>query len=390
MDIANQLAASFAAVCLTAQLASAALALPKCRAPREKARSPQRPPVTIVRPVCGLEPYSRETLGATFALDWPDYEIIFCVDDPRDPVVAIVNELIEAHPDARARLLSGFQRMSTNPKLDNMAKGWRMAQHDWIVFLDSNVSPPTDYLDRLFLAQDGAGCMVSAPPAGAAPCGFWSEVECCLLNAFQARVQYAADSLGFGFAQGKTLFFARRMLENGGFEALATEPAEDAAATRLMRKSGGKVRLAGPPFPQFLGRKSFMDVFSRQMRWARLRRATFPMLYLPEILVGLWPPLLAVMFLLAKLDLNTASFMSAGLAFAALWYVPELVLTHMAGWPLNWRSPLALLVRDLLLPMIYLTAFTGKQVVWHGVVVCSESDKAPFFRKATQRLKPFF
>ncbi|HXE27235.1 MAG TPA: hypothetical protein VN656_01910, partial [Stellaceae bacterium] len=57
------------------------------------------PPVTIVRPVCGIEAFSRETLGSSFALDYPNYELLFCVARADDPVTAIVYRLIDAHPE---------------------------------------------------------------------------------------------------------------------------------------------------------------------------------------------------------------------------------------------------------------------------------------------------
>jgi ceramide glucosyltransferase len=381
MSMINHIAASIFAVCVIIHFLSVALALPRVRSPQKGVRVAVRPSVTLVRPVCGLEPFSRQTLDATFDLDWPDYEIIFCVDDPGDPVAALVRELIDARPGRNATLLCGLERVSGNPKLDNMAKGWRAARHDWIVFVDSNVLPPIDYLHRLFLAcdGDGDGGMVSAPPAGAEPIGFWSEVECALLNATQARFQYAADSLGFGFAQGKTLFFNRKTLENGGFEALGREPAEDAAATRLVRGNGGKVHLADPPFPQLLGRKSFKEVFGRHVRWARLRRGTFPLLFLPEILVGLWPPLLALTLLLGQMGIAKTKLILIGVGFSTVWYLLELFLIYAARWPLNWRSPLTLIVRDLLSPALYITAFMGKQVVWNGNVI-------PAARSASRRL----
>ena len=369
MGIATLLAASVSIVCVLIQLASVALALPRCSAGRRKPRSKHCPPVTIVRPVCGLEPFSESTLGATFDIEWPVFEIIFCVDDPADPIIDVVTRLIASKPHSNAILLIGRDHLSNNPKLNNMAKGWRRASHEWIVFLDSNILPPVDYLHRLFLAQTGANCMVSAPPAGTAPAGFWSEVECSLLNALQARFQYAAYAMGMGFAQGKTLFFARSTLDNGGFEALGMEPAEDAAATKLMRKTGGKVCLAEPPFPQPLGRKTFNEVFERHVRWARLRRSTFPELFLPEIALGAMPPLLALTVWLYTLNMPVSSMLAIEIVFAALWYMPELALTYAARWPLNWRTPFAFMVRDVLLPVIYLSACLGKQVVWKGVAI---------------------
>ena len=390
MMIPNLLAAAVTALYFLLQFLSVAIALPRCRVSRQKAYCERRPPVTIIRPICGVEPFSLETLGAAFKLDWPVYEIIFCVDDPSDPIVPIMSRLIAENPEITAQLISGREHLSDNPKLNNMAKGWRCAKYDWIVFLDSNVLPPTDYLQRIFLAHEGGHCMISAPPAGVAPSGFWSEVECSLLNAFQARFQYAADSLGFGFAQGKTLFFARRTLENGGFQALSAEPAEDAAATKLLRNTGGKVRLAGPPFPQPLGRKKFREVFDRHVRWARLRRSTFPSLFFPEILVGIWPPILAMTVLLAPLDLSGLSLLLIGTGLMALWYAPELILTYFAGWPLSWRSPFVFLVRDLLLPLIYLTACAGKHVVWKGVAIPAGGRRTARsrFTKLVQRITP--
>ncbi|HEY8580564.1 MAG TPA: glycosyltransferase, partial [Beijerinckiaceae bacterium] len=255
MTLASCLAA-FAAAAFLLHLASLALAARRCR-PRAAPPPPaDAPAVSVVRPLRGVEPGSRRTLAAAFALDWPDHETLFCVADADDPVVPLARAALAAHPQADARLLIGGERWSANPKLDNMTKGFRAARHPFVVFVDSNVLTPPDYLRRLHGAWRAGGPdvgMISAPPVGAAAEGFWGAVECAMLNTWQARVQYAVDALGFGFAQGKTLFFPRDALARGGFEALADDPAEDAAATKLVRRAGRRVRLAGPPFPQILG-----------------------------------------------------------------------------------------------------------------------------------------
>ncbi|MFX9065588.1 glycosyltransferase, partial [Acinetobacter baumannii] len=92
---------------------------------------------------------------------------------------------------------------------------------------------------------------------------------CAFLNTYQARWQYAADTLGFGFAQGKTMMFRRRDLEAaGGLVALGAEPAEDAAATKLVRGMGLNARLVDAPFAQPLGPRTWKQVWDRQARWA--------------------------------------------------------------------------------------------------------------------------
>jgi cellulose synthase/poly-beta-1,6-N-acetylglucosamine synthase-like glycosyltransferase len=154
-------------------------------------------------------------------------------------------------------------------------KGWRAARHDWIVIADSNVLMPRDYIERLFASWRADTGLVASPPIGCRPQGLWAELECAFLNTYQARWQYLADALGFGFAQGKTMLWRRADLERaGGIAALAREVAEDAASTKVVRSAGLKVRLVDRPFPQPLGYRSAAEVWSRQLRWARLRRAS--------------------------------------------------------------------------------------------------------------------
>src|SRR5262245_24073510 len=108
--------------------------------------------VSLVRPVCGLENYIEETLRSAFHLDYPRYEIIFCAASAHDAAVPLVRQLIAAHPHIAARLLTGNETISDNPKLNNVCKGWRAAAYDWIVMADSNVLMPRDYIERLLAA----------------------------------------------------------------------------------------------------------------------------------------------------------------------------------------------------------------------------------------------
>lgn len=366
---------TLAAAAVAVQYASSFLAAQRCRRGRRPPAPAQRPPVTLVRPLCGLEPFSRETLSSTFAIDYPAVEILFCVEDGDDPVLPLVRTILAEHPGRDARILIGADSVGANPKLNNMTKGFRQSSFEHIVFVDSNVFTPPDYLDQLMATlHQGAG-MVTAPPVGGAPVGFWADLECAFLNSYQARMQYAVDTLGHGFAQGKTLCFHRADLDNGGFARLAEEPAEDAAATRMMMACGRRIRLAGP-FAQLIGPRSATQVWKRQLRWARLRRASFPLLFAPECLAGLVPPLLALLVGLASLGLASAG--AAG-AFIALWYLPELLLLRVAGWP---RSLPALLLRDLMLPMIFVAGCAGSSFEWHGRPMSASRRSGPASRLA--------
>lgn len=368
-----QWAGLIAALMVAANLLCLAIAFVRLRRTQTPSRLQKlAPPVTIVRPVRGIETFSRETLTSGLELDYPQYETIFCVADAHDPIVPLVEELIATHGAERVRLIVGDVAVSANPKLNNCVKGWEAARHDWVVLADSNVLMPKDYVQRLMAAWREDTGLVCSTPAGSRPACFGAEVECAFLNTFQARWQYAGEALGFGFAQGKSMLWNKPFLDaNGGIAALAAEIAEDAAATKLVRKAGKHVHLVGQPFEQPLGPRNLRDVVQRQFRWARLRRVTFLPFFAPEILVG--PLVPAVLAAFGAPAFGFPAWQGV-LAVLGLWYAGEIVLARSVGWFVNWRTPLAYLARDLAFPGIWAYAFVAREVSWRGNAMKIKAD----------------
>jgi ceramide glucosyltransferase len=362
---AAELAGLLCLVLIGANLLSLAVAAWRLEPPRPPRPVPAKaPPVSIVRPVCGLEPYSEATLRSGFALDYPDYELVFCVAEERDPIVPLVRRLMAEHPERPARLLVGDDRISGNPKLNNCVKGWDAARHDWVILADCNVLMPRDYVQRLMERWQPNTGLVCSTPAGSRPKGFFAEVECAFLNSLQARWQYVGEALGFGFAQGKSMLWHKPLLEAwGGIRALAAEIAEDAAATKLVRAAGLTVHLAGAPFEQPLGPRQLKAVWSRQIRWARLRRVTFPLFFAPELFSSSLPALVLAGIGAPAVGLDPL----AGILLAAVaWYGPEAALTYRLGWHISWRFPAAAVLRDLIVLPMWACAWLSGQVVWRG------------------------
>ena len=361
-------AAGFCGLATAIQIASTAIATWRCRARRSHLAPPENAPaVTIVRPVCGVDNFERETLASSLGLDYPDYRVIYCAARADDPAVALVRELIVAHPEERAELLIGDDRAGPNPKLNNTIKGFDAATTDWIIMADSNVLMPRDYIQRLLARWgDKTGVVVSVPIA-ARPGNFWAELECAFLSTFQARWEYIADTFGFGFAQGKNMLFRRDILEKGGgIRVLGWEVAEDAATTKMVRAQGLSPRLMDSPFVQPLGPREPMQVWGRQVRWARLRRITFPAMFLPEILTGSFLPLIAGLYAAAVYGF---SLIAVTTLLWAIWIASEWMLARCAGWHFSWRMPLAILIRDLLLPVMWIDAWINDEVKWRGSTV---------------------
>ena len=406
MTIAIWAAGAFTIVATASQVGSVLIAIGRCRQPRTavpkpvpktalellgltrflrrrgirlgKRRGqnavPNEAGISIVRPVCGIENFGEETLRSGFELDYPNYELILCAATANDPVVPLVRQLIAEYPEVPAQLLIGNEAISDNPKLNNVCKGWRAAAHDWLVMADSNVLMPRDYIQRLRAPWRPDTGLVASPPIGSRPDGFWAELECAFLNTHQARWQYVADSIGIGFAQGKSMLYRKSEVEKiGGIALLAAEPAEDAATTKIVRAAGQRVRLVDRPFAQPLGYRGAREVWARQRRWARLRTASFPQFYLLEALAGGAVPLALAAYVVVALGLPLVN----ALVPFGIWYGAEAMLVLGAGWHFGWRSPFAWMLRDQLLPVLWVLGWLGSGVTWRGHhVSTTESESA--------------
>ena len=366
------LLASVATFFLATQIVTLAIAGWRCRPGASRVSDDgDAPGITVVRPLCGIETFSAETLEAAFAIDYPTYELLFCVARADDPIVPLVRAAIAAHPEAPSRLLIGDDVISINPKLNNMVKGWREARYPWIAFIDSNVLMPPGFVRQLMATWRADTGAVSAPPAGCLADGLWSHLECGFLNTYEARWQYVVDAFGMGFAQGKTLFYRKADLDRSSMRDLASDPAEDAATTKMVRRLGLRVRLA-PPSPQPLGRRAFTEVWGRQLRWARLRRATFLAEYLPEIISGSAIPAAIAGFAAASFGVSVPGVVAA---YLLIWWGSEMAMAAVCRWPLTWQTPLALVVRDCLMPAIWIGGLTGSSFTWKGTAMTMDDRR---------------
>jgi len=346
-----------AAVFLAVHLATVLLALWQMSRRPGGGVIPRDARITLLRPICGRDAFDAETLGSSFAQDWPAYDVILCVPSDTDPAVALARELIAANPQVPARLLTGQERITGNPKLDNLWKGWAAATGEYVCMTDSNLLLPPDYLSTLAACWGPRTGLVSSPARGERPDGFAGRLECAFLNGNQGRLQLAAGALGRGFAQGKSLFWNKAMLDAaGGLAPLGKWLAEDVASTRLTRASGREVTLTPRLYAQPIGRRTFRQVWDRQLRWSRVRRDGFPAIFAGEIANGAALPA-ALLAITAPLWL---------IPFLVLWFGAEWLLCRRAGWPHGAADMAAAVVRDALLPVLWAATFLKRSITWRG------------------------
>jgi ceramide glucosyltransferase len=354
------LTGTLAGLALTAHVGSAIIAGRRLKH-RPQSEPPTLPAVTIIRPVCGLDPVEMATLASTFQLPL-SAELIFCAARETDKAVPYLRQLIARHPGVDAAIMIGTDGPGINPKLDNVRKGWRAARNEWVVIADSNVLMDETYLWNLLSAwRDDVGA-VCVPPFAVDGIGLSSAVETQFLNGYQARWQYAADALGIGFAQGKSMLFKKSLLDQwGGIDALDEDTAEDAAATKVVRRNGYRVRLAPRTVPQPLGRRSLQQVWQRQCRWAQLRRRSFPALYLLEPLTMLLPTLAtAAVFATAQ----GLPLVETATLVASIWLGADALLARLAGWRCGPRAVIAIAAREILAPLVWCAGWRLKPFTW--------------------------
>jgi len=323
------------------------------------------PPISVMVPVKGADPAVAANMEALLAQDYPEYEIIFAVADPSDPAVPLLEWIIVSHPDVPARLTTDSVPPSANPKLDNLRRAWRWARHELVLICDVNRRLRPDELRRLVAQLTPGIGLLTAVPVAIEPRGFCGELETAFFNSGGARWLIAVDRLGYGIGVGQTMLLRRADFERiGGIEAMTAGICEDAALAAAIRRAGLAVRMARDPGWHPIGRRRFRDLWQRHLRWQCCRKYHALPFFVFEPAIsplgmaaagGLWwGPLsgLPVLLLIA--------------VHLAAWFAVEAVYVRVQRWHLSWLSPIAWLVREALIPALWLRATVARSLMWRG------------------------
>src|SRR5262245_699174 len=107
------------------------------------------PPVSVLKPLCGIDPHAYDSLRSHCIQDYPDFEIIFGVADPHDPIAPTVERLIDEFPAVSLKLVVCPQLSGANFKVSNLLQMLPMARHEYLVVNDSDIAVPSDYLRKV-------------------------------------------------------------------------------------------------------------------------------------------------------------------------------------------------------------------------------------------------
>ena len=241
---------------------------------RRKGLPDHTPPVTILKPLKGLDEGLEENLRSFFNLDYPVFQMIFGVAEADDPAIEVVRKLQGEYPDRDTTLVVGTPAFGLNPKVENLAAMDRHRKHDVILISDSNVRVRPSYLRETacYLAEPGVG-LVSNLFAGVDEAQAGAVMENLQLNGFIAGGVAAAAVLRATCVVGKSMLMPVRTLEAiGGFAAVRNLLAEDQAIGVRVRQAGYSIRLSHHVIDNVNARRGFPWFLNRHSRWYKIRR----------------------------------------------------------------------------------------------------------------------
>ena len=325
-----------------------------------------QPPVTVIKPVCGLTPELEENLLSFCLQDYPEFQVIFGLNDENDPAIPVLRKIIDAHPEIDITLVINQRLSGKNYKVSNLVNMYPYARHGTLVIADDDIRVPNNYLNEIvapFADQETGAvtCLYSGTPKG----GIISSLHAMFINEWflpSALISHTLKKNDFCF--GATLVIKRETLaEIGGFEVLADYLADDYMLGKLVADHGHKIHLSHLIVQNIIQPTSLKSVLLNETRWARTMRTVEPVGYTftlltDTLIIGcftgaifyfytrqfIWPVLIIGTVLLVRILFHLrVNNMLDGHGAGSVWLIP---------------------VRDFLTFCIRLASFTSNTIEW--------------------------
>jgi ceramide glucosyltransferase len=342
-------------------------------------RAPQTgeyaPPVSLLKPVHGVDFASKINFESFCRQNYPDYEILFCVNDMEDPAVPLIRQVMKDFPQCSIRILSNAPKIGSNQKVNNLVLLAREAKHEILVQSDGDVRVSPDYLRKVVadFADKRVG-VVSCFYCGVAEKNFWAEVEAVgAASDFFAGALVANLPGEVTFALGASVATTKTWLGKiGGYEALADLLADDYEIGNRVHRAGGRVLISRETVWTMYPAQTLKSFWEHQVRWARTVRLVRPASFFGLVVTHGLPWCILAVVVAPSVWVGAAYFgayLALRLSMAwvvGVWGVGDEVLRRKL-----WLVP----VRDALHFAVWLAGFGSNRVIWGGVEYAIENGK---------------
>lgn len=321
------------------------------------------PPISILKPVCGLDDELEQNLLSFIALEGIRYEVIVSAEEWEDPALAVVERVMRAHPEAPFRIVvdGGSHRGVVNRKVERLVAAARVAKGEILFISDSNVRVQRDDFARTvaLFANENVGC-VSNLFTGAGTKTLGATIESLHLLGFVVPGAVLAARAGVPCVVGKSMAITRRALAAiGGFESFVRVLAEDQAIGLAVKEAGFEVVLSPVVVRNVVVDRTVRRAVDRQVRWNKIRYSFSHSLYACELAANPLP----LALLAAMLEPRLAAFPALVLAAR---YLQLAILNRATRAAMTWRQLAAVPLLDLLMLYAWFIPFFSNEITWRG------------------------
>jgi ceramide glucosyltransferase len=317
-------------------------------------------PISILKPLAGLDDSLESNLRTFFEQDYPDFEILFAVREAHDPALAVVKKLQAEHPRIRSQVFVTGEPPYPNAKVFSLDLMLSKASNDLVVMSDSDIRVTPTLLRTVAAEFQDSSLGVATCPYRAVPgASIWSRLEATGMNTdFIAGMLVARMLEGVKFAVGPTIAARRHVLQAiGGFDRLKDYLAEDFMMGKLAAEAGHGVILSSYVIEHHIGNSNFRQNLTHRLRWVRSTRRSRPAGYIGQLFTMPLP--IAVALLIANHHWWPVSALAIVIRLVAAYIMSRRVL----GGRLNW---LLLPCEDFFAFFCWIAGFWGKTIHWRG------------------------
>lgn len=325
------------------------------------------PPVSVLKPVHGLEPRLKENIESFYRQDYPSYEILFAAAEESDPSLEVVREVSSRYPQISTQILVTGQPPWPNPPAYSFYRMSEISKYDILVTSDSDVEVGPNYLREVAAPLlDPANGMVTCVYRGKNVGGFWSALDAIGMSVEMTAGVLVANLLeGMKFGLGPTIAVRKDALAKiGGYPAVGDYFSNDFAIGNFIEKAGYKVVLSHHVIDHVVAPMTFRRMWERQVRWAKGTRYSRPKGHFGSVLVFAMP--YGILGFAAAMALNLPRLSTLLLGAALL---NRLVECWVVGWQVvrdpqaksaAWLYP----VRDMFGFLVWCASYLTRRAVW--------------------------
>jgi ceramide glucosyltransferase len=320
-------------------------------------------PVSILKPLAGVDDGLEENLRSFFEQDYSVFEILFAVRSSEDRAIAVVDRLRAQFPNVPARLIVTGEPPYPNAKVYSLDRMLAAARYDLLVMADSDIRVTPEMLSTVAAEfQDPKLGLATCPYRAVPGRSFWNTLEAIGLNTeFLSGVLVARMLDGMKFALGPTIAARRATLERiGGFDAVKDFLAEDFVMGKLAAEHGDGVILSSYVIEHRIGAQALAANLKHRLRWNRSTRRSRPAGYIGQLFTMPLP--LALILWIAQPGWWALAAATILLRAVAGWATAGLVLKDGLTARLFWLVPL----QDVLSLGMWIGGFFGNTILWRG------------------------